>query len=141
MRAFVGVVEAKSSELDKFNREGEQKVVEQDAVIGTRRTLAAKPANDQQLSVSLSVKKDDPTILTALIDRTASQKRILDDLRRALALPDLAVPYRELEPGIVEAITKKVRENTTFEEASIYVFGNPDFAGRIRYWRNRWGLQ
>jgi hypothetical protein len=139
MRAFVGVVEAKSSELDKFNREGEQEVVEQDAVIATKRAPLAKPANDQQPAVALSVSKDDPTILTALIDRTASQKRILNDLRRAL--PDFAVPYRELEPGIVEAIRRRIRENITFQEASIWVFGTPDLAGRIRYWRNRWGLQ
>jgi len=139
MRAFVGVVEAKSSELDKLNGEGEQEVVEQDAVIAIRRTHAAKPANDQQAAVSLSVKKDDPTILTALIDRTASQKRILDDLRRALS--HLAVPYRELEPGIVRAITIKVSENITFEQASICVFGTPDRSRLIRYWRNRWGIQ
>ena len=101
----------------------------------------AMPASDQQPAVSLWVKKDDPTILTALIDRTASQKRILNDLRRALALRDLAVPYRELEPGIVKAITIKLRENTTFEEASIRVFGTPDLGGRIRYWRNRWGIR
>jgi hypothetical protein len=114
---------------------------EQCADVAVRRAPPAKPANDQESSVSLSVSKDDPTILTALIDRTASQKRILDDLRRTLALPDLAVPYRELEPGIVKAITIKVRENTTFEEASICVFGTPDRSRLIRYWRNRWGLR
>ena len=139
MCGIVGVVEAKSSELDKFNREGEQEVVEQDAVYSDPRPPLAKPANDQQPAVALSVSNDDPTILTALIDRTASQKRILDDLRRAL--PDFAVPYRELEPGIVKAIRIKIRQNITFEEASICAFGIPDLAGRIRYWRNRWGLQ
>jgi hypothetical protein len=97
------------------------------------------PASDQQPAVSLWVKKDDPTILMALIDRTASQRRILDDLRRAL--PQVGVPYRELEPRIIEAILIKLRENITFEEASICVFGTSSLAGRIRYWRNRWGLQ
>jgi len=114
---------------------------EQCTDVAVRRAPPAKPANGRQPSVSLSVSKDDPTILTALIDRTASQKRILDDLRRALALPDLAVPYRELKPGIVKAILIKLTENITFEEASICVFGTPDRSRMIRYWRNRWGLQ
>lgn len=104
-----------------------------------RRASPAMPASDQQPAVSLSVKKDDSTILMALIDRTASQKRILDELRRAL--PDLAVPYRELEPGLVKAIWIKLTEDVTFEEASICVFGTPDRSRLIRYWRNRWGLQ
>ena len=116
-------------------------MIEHDADIATSRAPAAKPVKGVEPAVLLSVKKDDPTILMAVIDRTASQKRILDDLRRALALPDLAVPYRELEPGILKAITIKVRENTTFEEASICVFGTPDRSRLIRYWRNRWGLQ
>jgi hypothetical protein len=112
---------------------------EQHIEVTVRRAPLAKPANGQQPSVSLSVSKDDPTILTALIDRTASQKRILDDLRRAL--PQVGVPYRELEPRIIEAILIKLRENITFEEASICVFGTPSLAGRIRYWRNRWGIR
>jgi hypothetical protein len=111
---------------------------EQCTRVAVKKAPLAKPADDQQPAVSLAVSKD-PTILTAVIDRTASQKRILDDLRRAL--PQLAVPYRELEIGIVDAIRIKLRENITFEEASICAFGTPDFAGRIRYWRNRWGIQ
>jgi hypothetical protein len=96
-------------------------------------------AHDQQPSVVLSVSADDRRILTALIDRTAPQRRIIDDLR--LVLPQFAVPYRELDPRIVEAIQVKLRENMTFEEASICVFGTPDYARVIRYWRNRWELQ
>jgi hypothetical protein len=106
--------------------------------VAVSRAPLAEPANDQQPAVSLSV-SGDPTILTALIDRTASQKRILDDLRRAL--PDFDVPYRELEPGIIEAILIKLRENITFQEASICVFGTPNRCRTIRYWRNRWGIQ
>jgi|HubBroStandDraft_2_1064218.scaffolds.fasta_scaffold00415_6 hypothetical protein len=93
----------------------------------------------QQPSVWLSVKKDDCTILTAMIDRTASQKRIIDDLRRVL--PQLAVPYRELEPGIVEATRIKSTENISFEDASICVFGSPSRSRILRYWRNRWELR
>jgi hypothetical protein len=102
------------------------------------RAPLAKPASDQQPAVSLSV-SEDPTILTALIDRTASQKRILDDLRRAL--PELAVPYRELEPRIIEAIRIKQTENISFQSASICAFGSPDRHRMIRYWRNRWGIR
>jgi hypothetical protein len=94
---------------------------------------------EKQSSVRLSVSEVDCTILTALIDRTASQKRIIDDLRRVLT--QFAVPYRELDPRILEAIRVKLRENITFEEASICVFGTPDHARMIRYWRNRWELQ
>jgi hypothetical protein len=96
-------------------------------------------ARDGQPRVFLSVKNDDPTVLTALIDRTASRKKIIDDLRRAL--PQFAVPYRELKPKIVEAIQAQSRENITFEEASTRVFGTPNRARTIRYWRNKWGLQ
>ena len=141
MKRDVAVIEGDGSELDEFNIKGEKQVNEQCTEATVRRSLPAIPASDQQPAVSLSVKKDDPTILMAIIDRTASQKRILDDLRQALALPDLAVPYRELEPGIIKAITIKVRENTTFEKASICIFGTPDRSRLIRYWRNRWGLQ
>ena len=112
---------------------------EQCTDVAVRRAPLAMPANGHQAAVLLVVSKDDPTILTALIDRTASQKRILEDLRQRL--PDFAVPYRELEPRIVEAIWIKIRENITFEEASICVFGTPNLAGRIRYWRNRWGIR
>jgi hypothetical protein len=82
---------------------------------------------------------EDRSILTALIDRTASRRRIIDDLRRAL--PQFAVPYRDLEPKILEAIRLKLTDNLTFEEASIFVFGTPDHARAIRYWRNRWEIQ
>jgi hypothetical protein len=107
--------------------------------VAVRRAPLATPANDQHPTVSLSVSKDDPTILMALIDRTASQKRIVDSLRRAL--PQLAVPYRELDSRIVDAIRIKLTENITFQEASIYVFGTPDQCRAIRYWRNRWELR
>lgn len=112
---------------------------EQNEEVAVRRAPLAMPANDQHPAVALSVSKDDPTILTALIDRTASQKRIIDDLRRTL--PQLAVPYRELEPGIVKAIRIKMTEVVTFQEASICVFGTPDRCRTIRYWRNRWELR
>jgi hypothetical protein len=94
---------------------------------------------DKESSVNLSVSDDDRTILTAAIDRTASQKRILDDLARAL--PQFAVPHREIDRRIAEAIRLKLDENMTFEDASIYVFGTSDHARKIRYWRNRWGIR
>jgi hypothetical protein len=112
---------------------------EQNAEVAVRRAPLAMSANDQQPAVLLTVSKDDPTILMALIDRTASQKRIIDALRQAL--PQLAVPYRELDPRIVDAIRIKIKENITFQDASICVFGTPSLCGRIRYWRNRWELQ
>lgn len=93
----------------------------------------------QQSSVSLSVVKDDRTILTAVIDRTASRKRIINDISRVL--PEFSVPYRELERGIVEALRIRLKEDMTFGEASLRAFGTPDRAGAIRRWRNRWGLR
>jgi hypothetical protein len=98
--------------------------------------------NEQQsrrTSVRLSVGQKDRTILTAIIDRTASQTKILNDLRQQLS--DLGVPYRNVDPGILEAIRVKSAENLSFEEAAIYVFGDPSFARKIRYWQNRWQLQ
>jgi hypothetical protein len=107
--------------------------------IGEAATGDGAKAHDQQSSVLLLVKSDDRTVLTALIDRTASQKKIIDEFRRAL--PRFAVPYRELEPQVLDAIRLRVTENITFEEASIRVFGTPNYARTIRYWRNRWGFQ
>jgi hypothetical protein len=94
---------------------------------------------NKESSVSLSVSDDDRTILTAVIDRTASQKRIIYDLRQALA--QYAVPRREIDRQLIEGIRVKLDENTTFEEASIYVFGTSDRARKIRYWRNRWRIR
>jgi hypothetical protein len=95
--------------------------------------------DSSQPSVIVSVRGGDPTILEAFIDRTASQQRIISDLRRELC--NFAVPYRrELDKKILEAIRVHL-EGATFKEASIYVFGNPDYARAIRYWRNKWGLR
>jgi len=94
---------------------------------------------DKEPSVKLLVSDDDPTMLTAFIDRTASQKRIVHDLRHALA--QYAVPRREIDRQIVQGIRVKLDENTTFEEASICVLGTSDLARKIRYWRNRWGIR
>jgi hypothetical protein len=114
-------------------------MTEQLADLAASRPPLARAANDHQPSVLVSLSKDDPTVLTALIDRTASQKRILVDLKRAL--PQFAVPCRELEKGIVDAILIKLRENITFEAASICVFGDSKFGRTIRYWRNRWEVR
>lgn len=93
---------------------------------------------EHQSTVLLSEKNDDPTILSALIDRTAPQNKIIADLRRQLT--DFGVPYRKLDPQMLEAINLKVKENLSFQEASIRIFGSPKLAQKIRYWRNRWGI-
>jgi hypothetical protein len=103
-------------------------------------TPKVEPTERQpQPSIALSVREVDRTTLMAIIDRSASQKRILLDLKQAL--PQFAVPYRELEEGIVEAIRTRLKEDITFYEASIRVFGTPRHSRMIRYWRNRWELQ
>jgi hypothetical protein len=96
--------------------------------------------DSSQPSVIVSVRGDDPTILEAFIDRTASQQRIISDLRRELR--KFAVPYRrDLDKRILKAIRVHLEEGATFEEASICLFGNPDSARAIRYWRNKWGIR
>lgn len=100
------------------------------------------PVHDQrelQSSVSLSLRKEDHTILVATIDRTASQTKIINDLRKEL--PKFAVPYRNVDQRILEAIRVKFAENLTDEEAALYVFGDASYARSIRYWRNRWQLR
>jgi len=93
----------------------------------------------RQSSVELSVAGADVSLLTAFIDRTASQSTIIRDLQSKLT--DFAVPYRRLDRRILEAIRIKLNENLTYDEASIRVFGNPNFSRKLRYWRNRWGMQ
>jgi len=102
---------------------------------------SAKAGEIQQAqpSVSLSVHEEDHTILVALIDRTASKTKIINELREALS--EFAVPYRNVDRRIVEAIRLKLAENITYEEAAIRVFGNAKLARKIRYWQNRWQLQ
>jgi hypothetical protein len=137
------VVTACRQSSRSYNRQADRQLkAEQPRIaspIGEAATGDGSKSHDQESSVRLSVSKGDRTILTAIIDRTASQKRIIDDLRRAL--PQFDVPYRELERHLVEAIQVKSRENITFEQASIRVLGTPSHARTIRYWRNRWNLQ
>jgi hypothetical protein len=95
--------------------------------------------NTPDSSVWVSLRGEDPTHLTVLVDRTAPQNRILNDLQAAL--PEFAVPYRELEPRIIEAIRIKANENITLEEASIRVLGSKKFPRSLRYWRNKWGIR
>jgi hypothetical protein len=90
-------------------------------------------------AVTLSVYGMDPLLLNAHIDRTASQSTIVKDLQNQLTR--FGVPYRALDKRIPEAIRIKLDQDLTFEEASIRVFGNADFARRLRRWRNRWGIR
>ncbi len=92
-----------------------------------------------QSSVHLSVRLEDKTTVAAIIDITASRTKIINDLRRELSR--FAVPYRNLDKRILEAIRVRSVENLNYEEASIRVFGDPSFARKIRYWQNRWQLQ
>jgi hypothetical protein len=92
-----------------------------------------------QRSVSLCVCQEDRTILVAVIDRTASRTAIINDLRREL--PKFTVPYRNVDQRILRAIRLKLAENITYEEAAICVFGDVNFARKLRYWQNRWQLQ
>lgn len=100
------------------------------------------PVDDQrelQSSVSLSVRQEDHTILVAQIDRTASQTKLINDLRKEL--PKFAVPYRNVDQRILKAIRVKIAENLTDEQAALWVFGDARYARQIRYWQNRWQLQ
>ena len=90
-------------------------------------------------SVSLSVTPDDPTILTAVIDRTATRSRIVEDLQAELA--KFGVPYRDVDRRIFEAVRQREREGLSYTEASVRIFGNPDKAELIRYWHNNWKRQ
>ena len=123
-----------STQKDKFNRNGEEQMSENENVAKQEGPPVARKS-----SVSLSVCQGDQTILAAVIDRTASQTAIIKDLRQEL--PKFGVPYRDVDPRILEAIRSKLTENLTFEQASIWVFGDPNFARKIRYWQNRWQLQ
>jgi hypothetical protein len=109
------------------------------AVPATQTPSVELAERQTQPSVLLSVRKIDHTTLTAVIDRTASQKRIIEDLGRAL--PQFAVPYRELEPKIIEALRIKANENIPLEDVSIRVFGSKSFPRSLRYWRNKWGIR
>ena len=122
------------TQKDKFNWNGEEQMSENENV-----AKQEGPPVVKQPSVHLSVRKEDSAILEAVIDRTASQTAIIDDMRQEL--PRFDVPYRDVDPRILEAIRVKSAENLTFEQASIWVFGDPNFARKIRYWQNRWQLQ
>ena|ERR1700674_5737209 len=95
--------------------------------------------HQMQPSVILSVRQEDRTTLVAVINRTVSKTTIINDLRQELS--KFAVPYRNVDQRILEAIRVKLAENITYEEAAIYVFGDASFARKIRYWQNRWQLQ
>jgi hypothetical protein len=100
-----------------------------------------KPSSENKAasgsSVRLSVRPNDPTILTALIDRTATRSRIVEDLQGELA--KFGVPYRDVDQRIFEAVRLLKREGLSYSEASVRVFGYPDKAELIRYWQNNWG--
>jgi hypothetical protein len=102
---------------------------------------AVEQANNENLrpSVSLTVREQDRTVLTGYVDRTASQNRIIANLREELR--KFSVPYRDVDQRILEAIRVKLTENITYEAASIWVFGDANFARQIRYWQNKWQLQ
>jgi hypothetical protein len=93
----------------------------------------------QKLAVSVSFRQDDPTILTVLIDRTASRTRILNDLKRVL--PQFKVPYRELDPRLAEVVRLKATNGLTLKEASTSVYGSRILPRSVRYWRNKWGIR
>ena len=90
----------------------------------------------QWCSVHISVSPDDPTICTAVFDRTASRKRLVSDLRKALAKLDPPPPYREVDPRIFESVRLLRLERPTYEQACIRVFGSGKQAESIRYWDN-----
>jgi hypothetical protein len=94
---------------------------------------------DGTRSVFLSIKKDDPTFLHAVIDRTQARNTIVRDLKRELQ--KLGVPYRELDCRIVASIRLKAVGNCTLEEAAARVFGSSALPASLRHWRNKWGLR
>src|SRR5882672_3217441 len=93
--------------------------------IGEPEGLQVADVQKLQSSVSLSMREKDHTILV--------------DLRQELSI--FAVPYRNVDKRIVEAIRLKFAQNITYEEAAIRVFGNEKLGRKIRYWQNRWQLQ
>ena len=90
----------------------------------------------QRCSVVISVSPDDPTICTAVFDRTVSSKRLVIDFRAAIRKLDPAPPYREVDPRIFEAVRLLRQEKLTYEQASVQVFGSGNQAENIRYWDN-----
>lgn len=90
----------------------------------------------QGCSVHISVNPDDPTICIVTIDRTASRKRIVSDLKKALPRLDPPPPYREVDLRIFEAVALLRLAKLTYEQASIRLFGSSKQAESIRYWDN-----
>ena len=87
--------------------------------------------------VSVSIHKNDPRVLTAVIDRTMSLPEIMKALRQALRS---LVPYRHVDPRIFQAVQLvNTGEVKSYREASVRVFGTPAKADLIRYWHNKWG--
>jgi hypothetical protein len=104
-------------------------------------TLEAVPnaLSRKEPAVSVSFRQEDPTILTVLIDRTASRTRILTDLKRVL--PEFKVPYRELDPRLAEVVRLKATRDLTLKEAATSVYGSRSLPRDVRYWRNKWGIR
>jgi hypothetical protein len=72
--------------------------------------------------------------VTLVLDATASQSRLRKELSK---LPSqIGAPYRDIDARIVDAV-EKVNAGASFKRASIEIFGTPDRAETIRYWRNR----
>ena len=97
---------------------------------------SVKSVKLREPSVVISVNPDDPTICTAVFDRTASRKRLVKDFRAAIRKLDPLPPFREIDPRIFEAVRLLSREKLTYEQASIQVFGSGNQAENIRYWDN-----
>jgi hypothetical protein len=112
---------------------GEAKPGANDELGATKHRADQADAVGLQSCVVMSVSANDPTVLEARIDRAASRKRIVKELRGELRR--FAVPYRQdLDPQVLRAVRVYLEEGATFEQASICVFGDPKHARAIRYW-------
>jgi hypothetical protein len=106
---------------------------------GTQPAAGRNQIGQSSTTVYVSVHGGNNDLLRVIIDRTAPRNKIIRDL--ALELSKFGVPYRSVDPRIFDAVRLQEQENVSFQEASTRVFGNPDMAERIRYWRNNWSRQ
>ena len=72
-----------------------------------------------------------------IVDYSAPQNRICAEIAAELAR--LGFPYRDVDPRIFEGVDLVRNEGLSVKEASIQVFGNSDYAEKIRSWRNKLG--
>ena len=83
-------------------------------------------------STTIELKGCTDSFLTVAIDRWASRRDILKELRAVLR--KYGVPARPVDPRILSALRLRREHALSFREAARRVFGDPKLADRLRYW-------